>query len=78
MSSFTTEYFALIDNNYAARCCTAYEYVFVYACHVLLLLLAAAALQCVAVLLLLQLLLLAAVIVIVCRMAKFVAVVHCI
>ena len=34
--SFTTEYLDLIDYNYAVRCCTTYEYVLVYTCHVLL------------------------------------------
>ena len=56
---FTTEYLHLIDYNYTARCCTTYEYIFVYTYHVLLLP-GAAALWCVALLLLLQTLLLAA------------------
>ena len=41
----TTEYLDLIDYNYT-RCCTTYEYVFVYTCHVLLLLLLCSVLLC--------------------------------
>ena len=43
MCGFTTEYLDPINYNYTVRCCTTYEYVFVYTCHVLQLLLAAAA-----------------------------------
>ena len=67
---FTTEYLDLIDYNYTVRCCTMYEYVFAYTCHVLLLLLCSSVLlyclwcSCCCLLLLF---------VIMCRMAKFVA-----
>ena len=65
--SFTTEYLDLIDYNYTVRCCTTYEYVFVYTCHVFVLLM-----LCVAIMLLLLLF------AIVCRVTQFVAVLYCI
>ena len=53
---FTTNYLDLIDYNYqvryTVRCCTTYEYVFVYTCHVLLLLLDCVLLCCCCLLLL--------------------------
>ena len=65
---FATEYLDLIDYHYyTVRCCTTFEYAFVYTCLLLCIVL-------LYILLLLQLLLF----VIVCRMATFVAVVHCI
>ena len=64
---FTTGYLDLIDYNYTVRCCTTYEYVFVYTCHVFVLLM-----LCVAIMLLLLLF------AIVCRVTQFVAVLYCI
>ena len=68
---FTTEYLDLIDYNlYTVRCCTTYEHVFVYTCLLLCsVLLYCCYCSCCCLLLLF---------VIVCRMAKFVAGVHCI
>ena len=49
---FTIEYLDLIYCNDSVRCCTTYEYVFVYTCHVLLLLLDCVLLCCCCLLLL--------------------------
>ena len=70
----TTEYLDLIDYNYyTVRCCTTYEYVFVYTCLLLytgsVLLYCCCCYSCCCLLLMFF---------IVCRMAKFVPVVHCI
>ena len=67
---FTTEYLDLIDYNlYTVRCCTTYEYVFVYTCLLLCsVLLYCCCCSCCCLLLLF---------VIVCQMANFVPVVHC-
>ena len=75
---FATGYLDLIDHNYTVRCCTTYEYEFVYTCHVFMLLLLL--LLCFAVLLLLplQCCCLLLLFVIVCRVTQFVAVVYCI
>ena len=43
---FTIGCLNLIDYNYTVRCCTTYEYVFAYTCHVFLLLLLCVLLSC--------------------------------
>ena len=71
---FTIEYIDLTNHKYTVRCCTTYEYAFIYTCHVFLLLLCTVLLYCCCCSCCCLLLLF----VIVYRMAKFVAVVHCI
>ena len=68
---FATEHLDLIDYNYyTVRCCTTFEYVFVYTCLLLcIVLIYCCCCSCSCLLLLF---------VIVCRMAKFVPMVHCI